>query len=119
LRSLALPPRDSSIFSGSVQASHSVSVKATPSPFAEQQVHGPAAADVRPRPAQAPQQFGLGCAEAARELGLPFRWLRRELLKGRLPSLAAGPRLLVDVEALREVLERRAAEENYRGERVC
>jgi hypothetical protein len=33
--------------------------------------------------------------------------------------LAAGPRLLVDVDAVRETLERRAGEENYRGERVC
>jgi hypothetical protein len=40
------------------------------------------------------------------------------LLEGRLPSLPAGPRLLVDVSALREALERRAAERNYRGERV-
>jgi hypothetical protein len=57
-------------------------------------------------------------AEAARELGLPFRWLRREVLEGWLPSLAAGPRLLVNVDALREALEQRAKERNYRGERV-
>ena len=50
--------------------------------------------------------------------GGPFRWLRCELLEGRLPSLPAGPRLLVKVSALREALERRAAERNYRGERV-
>jgi hypothetical protein len=65
------------------------------------------------------EKLGLSTIpDAARELGLPFRWLRRELLEGRLPSLAAGPRLLVSVEALREALERRAAEENYRGQRV-
>jgi hypothetical protein len=52
-------------------------------------------------------------------LGPPLRWLRRELLEGRLPSLAAGPRLLVNVDALREALERRAAERNYHGQRVC
>ena len=86
--------------------------------LAQQQVRRRAAADVRPRPAQVPQQVGLGCAEVGRDLGLPFRWLQRELLEGRLPSLAAGPRLLVNVDALREALERRAAEENYRGQRV-
>jgi hypothetical protein len=55
-------------------------------------------------------------AEAARELGLPFRWLRRELLEGRLPSLAVGPRLLVNVDALRGTMERRAKERTFRGE---
>jgi hypothetical protein len=48
----------------------------------------------------------------------PLRWLRRELLEGRLPTLPASPRLLVNVSALREALERRAGEENYRGQRV-
>src|SRR5262249_12658175 len=46
LRSLAFPRRKSSIFSGSVQVSHSVSVMA--SPLAQDEVHHPASPDVWP-----------------------------------------------------------------------
>ena len=45
---------------------------------------------------------------AARRLGVPMSWLRRELLEGRLPCLRAGGRIVVSVPQLLHALEQRA-----------
>lgn len=44
---------------------------------------------------------------AARQLGLPCAWLKNEAQNGRVPTIRAGRRLLVDpVEVERVLLER-------------
>ena len=46
--------------------------------------------------------------KAAHDLGVPLAWLSREARAGRIPSLTAGRRLLVDVSRVAKVLARRA-----------
>ncbi|MBU6414596.1 MAG: hypothetical protein KGS45_14155 [Planctomycetes bacterium] len=50
--------------------------------------------------------------KAARLLGVPIVWLKNEAKSGRIPSLSAGKRILIDVEAADRVLTERA---NRRG----
>lgn len=45
---------------------------------------------------------------AAKQLGLPAAWLRRETEAGRLPSIRAGKSRLVDPEMIRAALHDRA-----------
>lgn len=45
---------------------------------------------------------------AARALGVPATWLRREVEEGRLPALRAGASLLFDVGAVSRLLIERA-----------
>ena len=46
---------------------------------------------------------------AARILRVPVRWLREEILAGRIPGLIAGSRILVHVPTASAVLSKRAA----------
>ena len=45
---------------------------------------------------------------AARRLGVPVAWLRREAEAGTVPALRVGRRLMIDVEAVERVLLERA-----------
>jgi excisionase family DNA binding protein len=45
---------------------------------------------------------------AARLLGVPEAWLKREAREGRVPCLRAGRRLLFDVSAVEQALSERA-----------
>lgn len=47
---------------------------------------------------------------AARRLGVPEAWLKREAREGRVPVLRAGRRLLFDVAAVEQTLAERAQE---------
>ena len=47
---------------------------------------------------------------AARVLGVPVAWLRREAHAGRVPALRVGRRVLVNLDRAREALARRAEE---------
>ena len=46
--------------------------------------------------------------EVARALGLPVAWLKAEAKAGRIPSIRAGRRLLLDAEAVEAALLARA-----------
>ena len=48
--------------------------------------------------------------ELACRMGLSKRWLHREAVEHRIPSLKAGQRRLFNVEAVSETLAARAAE---------
>lgn len=50
----------------------------------------------------------LSVDDAARRLGLPAAWLRREVKAGRLPHIRAGRRLRVDPDAIDKALAARA-----------
>ena len=52
----------------------------------------------------------LPVAPAARMLGVPVAWLRREVEAGRVPHLRVGPRILLDEGQVLAELRRRAAE---------
>jgi hypothetical protein len=54
----------------------------------------------------------------AEELGLPLRWLRREVSEGRLPTTDVGGRLLFDPKRIARVLQDRAFSDNQYGERA-
>jgi hypothetical protein len=45
---------------------------------------------------------------AARSLGLPIKWFRRQIDEGHLPVIRAGNRRLVDVDQIRQTLRDRA-----------
>jgi len=47
--------------------------------------------------------------ELARRLPVSKRWLQREALAGRIPSLVAGKRRLFNTEAVRAAIAERAA----------
>jgi len=51
----------------------------------------------------------VSLSTAARRLGVPARWLRAEAHAGKIPHLRAGSRVLVNFDALRELLLSRAA----------
>ena len=51
----------------------------------------------------------LPIAPAARYLGVPVKWLRAEAAAGRIPHLRAGPRLLVQLDAVEQALRDRAS----------
>jgi hypothetical protein len=55
-----------------------------------------------------PQTEPVPLNEAARALCVPPRWLREEILRGRLPGLRAGDRILVHVPTVRHYLSERA-----------
>jgi hypothetical protein len=46
---------------------------------------------------------------AARTLRVPASWLKQEAAAGRVPCLRAGARLLFNLDALRQILAKRAA----------
>ena len=46
--------------------------------------------------------------QAARTLGVPAAWLRREVDAGRLPGLIAGASILLDLATVRRLLLDRA-----------
>lgn len=48
---------------------------------------------------------------AAARLGVPAAWLKAEALAGRIPYLRAGRRLLVNPEAVEQVLMQRAEQD--------
>jgi hypothetical protein len=50
----------------------------------------------------------LPLSQVARELRVPVKWLRDEALAGRVPHLRAGTQFLFDLEALTDVLAKRA-----------
>ena len=50
----------------------------------------------------------LPVRQAARTLGVPAAWLRREIDTGRLPGLQAGSSILVDLTTIRRLLLARA-----------
>jgi hypothetical protein len=52
----------------------------------------------------------------AEELGLPLKWLRREVREGKLPCTQVGPRLLFDPQRIARVLQDRAYSKNQYGE---
>jgi hypothetical protein len=52
----------------------------------------------------------LTLLELARELSLPWRWLRDEALAGRIPCLQIGRCLRFEVGAVERALAARAAE---------
>jgi hypothetical protein len=52
----------------------------------------------------------------AEELGLPLRWLRREVSQGNLPTTDVGGRLLFDPKRIAGVLKSRAYSKNQYGE---
>ncbi len=52
----------------------------------------------------------LPIAPAARLLGVPVKWLRREAEAGRVPHLRVGPRLLVHLGGVERTLLERAEE---------
>jgi hypothetical protein len=54
----------------------------------------------------------------AEELGLPLRWLRREVSQGHLPTTEVGGRLLFDPKRIARVLQDRAFSDNQYGERA-
>lgn len=47
-------------------------------------------------------------SDAARRLGLPEAWLRREAKAGRLPCVHAGRRLLFEVDVVADALRQEA-----------
>jgi hypothetical protein len=49
----------------------------------------------------------------AKALALPASWLKAEAEAGRIPSLRAGRQRLFNVDAVRQVLLRRAAGEDW------
>jgi hypothetical protein len=63
------------------------------------------------------QQLGLvSLPVLAEELGLPLRWLRREVAAGRLPTTEVGGRLLFDPKRVARVLQERAMSNNQYGQ---
>lgn len=56
-----------------------------------------------------PEFVNLGRASAL--LGVPKSWLKRQALKGEVPALQVGRRLMFNVEAVRETLLDRADRE--------
>lgn len=50
----------------------------------------------------------LPIAPAARLLGVPVKWLRREAEARRIPHIRVGPRLLVHLDAVEQSLRERA-----------
>jgi hypothetical protein len=54
----------------------------------------------------------------AEELGLPLRWLRREVSQGHLPTMEVGGRLLFDPKRVARILQDRAFRNNQYGEYV-
>ncbi len=55
----------------------------------------------------------------ATTLGLPRRWLRGEAMAGRIPSLIVGNRRLFNPDAVRQALERRAAQPGTTAEIIA
>lgn len=47
--------------------------------------------------------------DLAQQLGLSTRWLHREAMAGRIPSLKAGKQRIFNVDAVRQKLSERAA----------
>lgn len=56
-----------------------------------------------------PDRMYLSSATAAQRLGVPSAWLRREADAGRVPCLRVGRRLMFNLDAVRETLERRSS----------
>lgn len=56
---------------------------------------------------EAPKEF-LSIRHAAVRLGLPVQWLIAEARAGRVPSLKAGRRVLVNLQDVSAVLRERA-----------
>ncbi len=48
---------------------------------------------------------------AARLLGVPLAWLRREIIAGRVPALRAGRQWRVNIDDARRALSQRARRE--------
>ncbi len=71
--------------------------------------------DVNPTDGQPPViEVGLAFAtvqDAARQLGVPVTFLRREVKDGRVPSIRMGSSVRVNVRAVKAALERQAAGE--------
>jgi hypothetical protein len=47
--------------------------------------------------------------EVARELGLPASWLKREAEAGRLPHIRAGASIVLNIEAVAQLVAERVA----------
>jgi hypothetical protein len=63
------------------------------------------------------EKLGLVTLPAlAEELGLPMRWLRREVSQGHLPTTEVGGRLLFNPKRIAQVLQDRAHSRNQYGE---
>jgi len=54
---------------------------------------------------------------AARQLGVPAKWLRVEADAGRVPHLRAGGRYLFDLPALTHALAERAGRNDTEGDK--
>lgn len=71
--------------------------------------------DVNPTDAGPPiVEVGLALAtiqDAARQLGIPVTFLRREVKAGRVPSIRMGSSVRVNVRAVKAALDRQAAGE--------
>jgi len=51
----------------------------------------------------------IALTRAAKRLGVPASWLRREAEVGSIPSLRAGRQILINVSAVADILAERAA----------
>jgi excisionase family DNA binding protein len=56
------------------------------------------------------QSTYTSASDAARRLGVPEAWLKREAQAGRVPHIRAGRRILLDPQAVEAALAERAAQ---------
>jgi hypothetical protein len=82
----------------------------------EQVAEQPQTAKKKRRVRRPTEQLGLVTLPVLAEvLGLPLKWLRREVSAGRLPTTPVGGRLLFDPQRVARVVRDRAMSDNQYG----